>query len=479
MISKEDFMSEQANETQAVDPFKPYKGRFKEYHALPAQGRDKDDIFKELSRMAEEENAKWKSGQISGTFYHAGDEHRIFLNKIFSLFSHENTIQFDLCPSMFKMESEIIAMTAAMLNGDAVATHHPGEQVCGTLTSGGTESILMAMKAYRDWGRCEKGIDTPEVVMPHTAHPAFDKAGQYFGIKMVHVPVSAPDFRVDPAAVEARINANTAAIVGSAGNYPYGLIDPLDRLSDIALKHNIGMHVDGCLGGFILPWIEKLGYAIAPFDFRLPGVTSMSADTHKYGFALKGTSVVLYRNNNLRRHQYFNVPDWAGGLYASPTAAGSRSGGLTAATWASMIYLGEEGYLKAARAIMAVADKIRQGIEDIPELILIGKPTFVISFRSEAVDVYHINDFMKTKGWRFNVLQLPPALHFCVTMPQTAVAGVAERFLDDLKAGVAYAKTKAGSVAETTALYGLAGTLEGNKQVTELIYGVFDYLYSV
>jgi len=144
-----------------------------------------------------------------------------------------------------------------------------------------------------------------------------------------------------------------------------------------------------------------------------------------------------------------------------------------------MIYLGEEGYLKAVRAIMGVADKIKQGIEDIPELTLIGEPTFVISFRSDAVDVYHINDFMKTKGWRFNVLQLPPGLHFCVTMPQTAVAGVADRFLEDLKAGVAYAKTKEGTAAETTALYGLAGTLEGNKQVTELIYGVFDYLYSV
>ena len=237
--------------------------------------------------------------------------------------------------------------------------------------------------------------------------------------------------------------------------------------------------MDGCLGGFILPWIEKLGYAIPPFDFRLPGVTSMSADTHKYGFALKGTSVVLYRNNKLRRHQYFNVPDWPGGLYASPTAAGSRSGGLTAATWASMIYLGEEGYLKAARAIMAVADKIKQGIQGMPELTLIGEPTFVISFRSEEVDVYHINDFMKARGWRFNVLQLPPALHFCVTMPQTFVAGVAERFLEDLRAGVEYAKTKAGTAAETTALYGLAGTLEGNQQVTELIYGVFDYLYSV
>ena len=472
-------MPEHANEAQPVDPFKPYKGRFKEHHALPAQGRDKDDIFKELSLMAAEENAKWKSGQVSGTFYHAGDEHRTFLNKIFSLFSHENTIQFDLCPSMFKMESEIIAMTAGMLNADAVKTHTPGDQVCGTLTSGGTESILMAMKAYRDWARTEKGISAPEVIMPHTAHPAFDKADQYFGIKMVHIPVSAPDFRVDPAAVEARINENTAAIVGSAGNYPYGLIDPLDQLSDIALKHDIGFHVDGCLGGFIFPWIEKLGYAIPPFDFRLPGVTSMSADTHKYGFALKGTSVVLYRNNNLRRHQYFNVPDWPGGLYASPTAAGSRSGGLTAATWASMIYLGEEGYLKAARAIMAVADEIKQGIKAIPELSLIGEPTFVISFRSEEVDVYHINDFMKARGWRFNVLQLPPALHFCVTMPQTFLAGVAERFLEDLRAGVDYARTKAGTAAETTALYGLAGTLEGNQQVTELIYGVFDYLYSV
>jgi len=472
-------MTQNAPKTENIDPFKPYKGRFEEHQALPAKGRGQDEIFNELSIMAEEENAKWQTGQVSGTFYHAGDAHRAFLNKVFALFSHENTIQFDLCPSMFKMESEIISMTAKMLNGDAVKDHNPDDLVCGTVTSGGTESIMMAMKAYRDWARKEKGIREPEIIMPHTAHPAFDKSDQYFGIKMVHVPVAEPDFRVDPTAVEEKINRNTAAIVGSAGNYPYGLIDPLDKLSDLALKHGIGLHVDGCLGGFIFPWIEKLGYDIPPFDFRLPGVTSMSADTHKYGFALKGTSVVLYRNNNLRRHQYFNVPDWPGGMYASPTSAGSRSGGLTAATWAAMVYLGEEGYLKAAGAIMAVADKIKEGIAEMPELILNGKPTFVISFRSEEVDVFHINDFMKTKGWRFNVLQLPPGLHFCVTMPQTFVPDVAERFLKDLRAGVKYARSKAGTVAETTALYGLAGTLEGNQQVTELIYGVFDYLYSV
>jgi len=472
-------MTQNSSKHEPADPFKPYKGRFASYHAIPARGRDKDDILNELSIMAQEENAKWQTGQVSGTFYHAGDEHRAFLNKVFSLFSHENTIQFDLCPSMFKMESEIISMTAQMLNADAVKDHNPEDQVCGTVTSGGTESILMAMKAYRDWAQAEKGISAPEIIMPHTAHPAFDKSAEYFGIKMVHIPVSEPDFRVDPGAVEERINANTVAVVGSAGNYPYGLIDPLEKLSDIALKHGIGMHVDGCLGGFIFPWIERLGYDIPAFDFRLPGVTSMSADTHKYGFALKGTSVVLYRRNIFRRHQYFNVPDWPGGMYASPTAAGSRSGGLTAATWASLVYLGEEGYLKAAESIMAVADQIKTGIEAIDELTLIGDPTFVVSFRSDEVDVYHINDFMKTKGWRFNVLQLPPALHFCVTMPQTFAENVAGRFLEDLDAGVAYARSKAGTVAETTALYGLAGTIEGNQQLTEMVFGFFDYLYSV
>lgn len=464
---------------QPADPFKPYKGRFESYPRFPQKGRAKEDIFKELAAMSAEENAKWQTGQVSGTFYHAGDAHRAFLNKVFSFFSHVNTIQFDICPSMSKFESEIIAMTAQMLNGDAVKAHNPQDQVCGTVTSGGSESIMMAMMAYRNRAVAEKGISAPEVVMPRTAHPAFDKAGEYYGIKMVKVPVGLPDFRVDPALLEEHINANTIAIVGSAGNYPYGLIDPLDRLSEIALKHDLGFHVDGCLGGFILPWIEKLGYDIPEFDFRLPGVTSMSADTHKYGFALKGTSVVLYRNNDLRRYQYFNVPDWPGGIYASPTSAGSRSGGLTSATWAAMVYLGEEGYLKAIKRIMDIADEIKKGVAQIPELVLIGEPTFVISFRSEEVDVFLVNDYMKTKGWRFNCLQLPPGLHFCVTMPQTTLADIAERMLVDLREGVAYARSNAGTMAETTAIYGVAGTIEGNQQVTELLYGVFDYLYSV
>ena len=461
------------------DPFKPYTGRFQSYPCLPEQGRNRNDIIDELTVMAEEENAKWKNGQVSGTFYHAGDEHREFLNEIFSLFSHVNVIQADLCPSMSKFESEIVAMTASILNGEAVKKVNPDDDVCGTVTSGGTESILMAMKVYRDRAFSEKNITEPEIIKPKTAHPAFSKAGQYFGIKVVEVSTDLPDFTVDPAVVEAHINENTVAIIGSAGNYPYGLVDPLAKLSDLALKHHIGLHVDGCLGGFILPWIEKLGYTVPVFDFRLPGLTSMSADTHKYGFGLKGTSVILYRNKDLRRYQYFDVPDFPGGIYVSPSASGSRSGGLTASTWASMVSLGETGYMHAARSMMNVADKIRNGIESIPELSLIGDSTFIISFRSDEIDVFHVNDFMKSKGWRFNVLQLPPALHFCVTMPQAQAPGIAERLVNDLKKGVAYARSKAGTVSETTALYGVAGSMEANQMVSELLSAYLDHFYSV
>ena len=476
-------MSDKKSEDQTPenhnDPFKPYKGRFKNYPHLPEKGREQQDIFNELSTISEEENAKWKNGNVSGTFYHAGDEHRLFLNKIFSLFSHVNVIQADLCPSMSKFESEIVAMTASIMHGNAVKAVNPDDEVCGTVTSGGTESILMAMKVYRDRALEKKGITAPEIIKPKTAHPAFSKAGHYFGIKMVEVPANLPDFRVDPDVVEAHINENTVALIGSAGNYPYGLVDPFEKLSELALKYDIGLHADGCLGGFILPWIEKLGYQVPVFDFRLPGLTSMSADTPKYGYGLKRASVVLYRNKALRRYQYFDVPDFPGGIYVSPSSSGSRSGGLTASAWASMVYLGEEGYMKAARSLMNVADEIRNGLESIPELILIGDSTFIISFRSEEIDVFHVNDFMKTKGWRFNVLQLPPALHFCVTMPQTQVPDIAGHLVDDLKAGVAYARSKTGTIAETTALYGMAGSAESNQVVSELLTAYLDHFYTV
>jgi len=440
----------------------PYREETATFTALPVKGRNRDEVLAELRGFGEREDARWETGQISGSYYHGGKDHYAFLNEIFGFFSHVNLLQRDMCPSGTKLEAEIVAMTAKMLHGDAVKALDPAEEVCGTVTSGGSESIMLPMLAYRERARAERSITRPEMVVPDTIHPAFSKGAYYFGIDLIRVPVG-PDFLADVGAMAARITPNTIALAASAGNYPHGLIDPLGQLSDLALERGLGFHVDGCLGGFLLPWIEKLGYEVPVFDFRLPGVTSMSCDTHKWGYGLKGTSVVLYRGRALRRHQYFTATDWAGGLYASPTMAGSRSGGLTAATWAAMVALGEEGYLDAARHIMTAADTIRAGIEEIPELSVFGNPTFCIAMRSDVVDVFHVNDFLVSKGWRLNGLQRPPGLHLCVTLPQGR-PGVAEHFVEDLREAVTYAKNPSQPNAKTGAIYGggavPAGALE-------------------
>ena len=449
----------------------PYKGRFEPYSSIPVKGRNPEEIYEEVKTIAGEEDRNWEAGQISGTMYHGGKEHYAFLNRVFSLFSYVNLLQRDICPSGTKFESEIINMVAKLLNGEEVKKHSSDDEVCGTVTSGGTESIYNGVFIHREWARDEKGIQEPEMVVPVTIHPAFHKAAHYLGIKVISVPVD-QDFEADVEAIQAKITPNTIAIAGSAGNYPYGVIDPLGKLSDLAQEHQIGLHVDGCLGGFILPWIEKLGYKIPPFDFRLPGVTTMSCDTHKYGYALKGTSTLLVRNHKLLRYQFFSVGDWPGGLYASPTVQGSRSGGLSAATWAAMVTMGEEGYLKTAKLIMDTADKIRNGIAGIPEIKIAGKSTFVIGMISDQVNMYHVNDYLISKGWRMNGCQNPPGFHFCVTLRNT-LPGVADAFITDLKEGVTYAKNPAQPFPKSGALYGLSGSIEGQ---TFLRQGMFDFI---
>ncbi len=434
----------------------PYRRRFRNYPALPEKGRKRAELLQELKTIAAEEDAYWQTGKVSGTYYHGGKDHYAFLNRVFALFSHVNLLQRDVCPSGTKFESEIISMTARMLHADAARALNPQDEVCGSITSGGTESIILPILAYRDRARAEKGITAPEMVVPDTIHPAFSKGSHYFGVKLIRVPVG-EDYLANVEAMRRQITPNTIAIAGSAANYPHGLIDPIDQLSDLALEAGVGLHVDSCFGGFILPWIEKLGYPIPPFDFRLPGVTSMSCDTHKWGFGLKGASVVLYRNQALRRRQYFSTTDWQGGLYASPTIAGSRSAGITASTWAAMVTMGEAGYLKAARRIMRTADAIRAGAAQFPELTIIGQPTYCIAFTSDAVDIYHVNDFMASRGWRLNGLQRPPGFHLCVTLPQTA-PGLAARFVADLADGVAYAKTPPATPPKSGAVYGGAAS---------------------
>lgn len=471
-------MSTEANRPRRSSSLYPYAERFPNHPTIPTVPRERADILAELQTMATEEDALADSGRLSGSVYSGDHEHYAFLTEVFGRYAHANVLQRDMYPSATKFEAEIIAMTAAMLHGDAVGEHHPGEQVCGTITFGGTESLINPMLVYRERGRT-RGITSPEVIMPVTAHVALDKAAHYFDVKVVHAPLR-KDWLVDTDWVADHVTPNTVALVGSAGNYPHGLIDPIEDLADIAARHDIGLHVDGCLGGFLLPWFERLGEPLPRWDFRVPGVTSISADTHKYGYALKGTSALLYRNADLRRLQYFTYPDWPGGLYMSPGLSGSRSGGLVAATWAAMVTIGEQGYLRIAADILRTAKAIRAAVEAHPELEVIGDPTFLVAFKSatDDVNIFHVNDHLASRGWRMNGLQFPPALHFCVTRPNTA-PGVAEAFAADLVDGIAYAKTVTGERPRSGALYGLGGTPDGNLKVNETLARALDAYYAL
>jgi glutamate/tyrosine decarboxylase-like PLP-dependent enzyme len=402
-----------------------------------------------LHAMATEEDAAWESGKCSGTMYCGDHDHYAFMNEAFGLFAHVNVLQRDLCPSATKFEAEIIAMTLDLLHAEAVDDGEPA----GLVSTGGTGSICHAMLAYRDHAARERGIRTPNVIKPETAHPAFDKACHLFGIDLRVAPVDPFSTQVDTGWVDAHIDEDTVAVIGSACNYGYGTIDPIGELSDIALRRGVGLHVDSCLGGFILPFGQELGYDIPVFDYRHPGVTSMSADTHKYGYAFKGTSVLTFRDKALRNAQYFFLTDWSGGKYCSPGMEGSRSGGLIAATWASMVQLGRAGYRGYARAIFETSDTMQEAVRSHPELRILGDPTFLFSFTSDEFDVYHVNDSMRGRGWRFNGQQYPNALHMAVTRPQTQ-AGVADQFALDLADAVVYAKAHAGEQPSSGAVYG-------------------------
>lgn len=451
---------------------KPYRGTFPDYTNIPESGRSRNEVLAEMEALHAAEAARWQDGYASGAVYHGDPEHIAFLNRVYALHSQSNPLHADLWPSAGKFEAEIVAMTAAMLGANET-----DDDIVGTVSSGGTESILLAMKTYRDRARVERGITHPELVIPVTAHAAFHKAAGYFQIKLVEIPVDA-NFRADVAAAERAINANTIALVGSAPSFPHGMIDPIPALAALAHEHNIGLHVDACLGGFVLPWAEKLGYDLPLFDFRLPGVTSISADTHKYGYAAKGTSVILYRGRDLRHYQYFTIADWPGGLYFSPTFAGSRPGALSAACWAALVTNGVDGYTNATARILDTAATIKQGIWQIPELEILGDPLWVIAFTSRDLDIYRIMEEMEHRGWSLNGLHRPPAIHLAVTLRHTRL-GVADRFLLDLRDAVAHVRAHPDESGTTAPVYGMAATIPLRGMVRELLKRYIDLLYKV
>jgi glutamate/tyrosine decarboxylase-like PLP-dependent enzyme len=446
----------------------PYAGRFPVNRVLPDHGRPREEVLAELHTMATEEDARWETGKCSGTMYSGDHDHYRFLNEAYGLFAHVNVLQRDLCPSATKFEGEIIAMVLGLMHADAVTNGTP----VGMVTSGGTGSILHAVLAYRDHAAAHRGIRRPNLVKPETAHAAFDKACHLLGVEPRTVPVVPETTVVDPQVMAASIDENTIVIVGSACNYGYGTVDPIAELGRVAADRGVGLHVDGCLGGFILPFGEELGYDVPTFDFRVPGVTSISLDTHKYGYSFKGSSTLVFRDKAYRNAQYFHLVGWSGGKYMSPGIEGSRSGGILAATWAAMVGLGRDGYLDHARAIFTTADRMKEAVLSHPELRLLGAPTFCFSFTSDAFDIYHVADFMSGRGWRFNGQQYPNAIHMAVTGPQTR-AGVVEEFATDLAAAVDYAKAKdaAGEEAFMSAIYGgVAGGL--TTEVEELVVAV-------
>jgi len=397
--------------------------------SFPARGATRESIFDAMQTLRAHD-VKWRDGRVFSLVFHAGDETREIAQRAYDLFFAENGLNPTAFPSLRKFETDVVAMVASLLGGDGA--------IVGNMTSGGTESILVAVKAARDYFRkLHPEIKTPEMIAPVTAHPAFDKAAHYFDVKLVKTPVTA-DFHADPEATRAALTPNTILLVGSAPQYAHGVVDPIRELGEIAREKNILLHVDACVGGMMLPFVRQLGYAIPAFDFAVPGVTSLSVDLHKYGYAAKGASVILYRPRALRRAMMYATTEWPGGIYASPTMLGTRPGGAIAAAWAVLNYLGADGYLYIANVVMKTVELLRAGIAQIDDVKILGNPDMsVMALASDTLDIYQVGDELTARGWHLDRQQFPPSLHLTV---HYAHAQSAEQFLYALQDAVNAAK---------------------------------------
>lgn len=472
---------------------------------LPPQGRQKQDLFAEM-RQLKQKDVRWKEGRVFSLVFYAGEELLEVIQEAHRLFMSENGLNPGAFPSLRKFETEVVAMVAALLQGD--------EQVVGNMTTGGTESILLAVKTARDFARVRfPQLKDPEIVLPISAHPAFEKACHYFGLTPVHVPLR-EDFRADVSAYKRALSQKTVLGVGSAPAYPHGVMDPIEELSELCRERQIPFHVDACVGGLMLPFVRKLGYPVREFDFRLPGVTSISADLHKYGYTAKGASTVLYRSAELWRHQFYVYTDWPGGIYPSPTMTGTRAGGTIAAAWAVMNYLGESGYLEIAREVMEATRWLMEEVRQIPGLQVLSTPEMsIFAIASETLDIYAVGDEMTLRGWHLDRQQNPACLHLTVNHGHVQSTG---QFISDLREAVAAARKlswsnvnsrvqvslvrglsrllpekvfsqvlarapgsspKAGMPKRTAAMYGMIGSLPNRGDVEEMVLDFMESTY--
>eukprot|EP00793_Prasinoderma_coloniale_P005444 PRCOL_00004852-RA len=434
---------------------------------LPA-GRSAGEVASALGAM-KDMDAAWQA-RTSGTVYMGSEgmaEHEELVGKAVTQFLHSNPLHGDLFPSAQRCEAEVVAMCASLLHGDVRTTG-----VVGNMTSGGTESILMAVKSARDYARQTRGITDPELVMCENAHPAYDKAASYFGLRVVRTRARPGALDADPAAMRRGCSRNTVLLIASAPSYPHGVVDDVTEIAATAKSLGACCHVDCCLGGFVVPFAKAAGVDLPPFDFAVPGVTSISIDTHKYGLAPKGSSVVLYRSKELRRCMFSAATEWTGGLYVSPSVAGSRVGSLVVGAWAALVHVGADGYASNAKKILDAAKQMAQGIAKIDGLEIVGRPdAMVVAFGSvdqKALDIFKVNDALADKGWSLNPLQKPSALHFCLTMQH--VDGAVDDFLRDLAECVAYVRANPSWDGSGMApIYGMATAMPDRGAIADLL----------
>lgn len=397
---------------------------------IPRRGRSKEEVFAALRGM-KSRDLDWRSGRVWAYVYDPGEEVREVVDEAYRMYLGENALDPTVFPSLLRLEVEVVRMLADLLRGD--------EQVVGNVTTGGTESILLGVKAARDRARAERpGITTPEMVLPMTAHAAFHKAAHYFGVKPVVVPFDPQTFRADVEAMREAITENTVLLVASAPCYSQGVVDPIREIGALALEKGIPFHVDACVGGIHLSFMRKIGYPVPDFDFAVPGVTSISVDMHKYGYAAKGCSVILYRDKDLRRYQIYACAETTAYALVNPTVLSTRSGAPLAGAWAALNYLGEEGYEQIVRTVQEATRRLIDGINGIDGLRVLGEPDMCLfSFASDRVNVFQLADEMRRRGWylqpQFSTPLSPRNLHISVNY---GTVPAVDALLEDLREAV-------------------------------------------
>lgn len=361
---------------------------------FPAKTESKENIYKALKEL-KKEDIPWESGKVMAYVYKTIPEAQQLADKAYTLYLTENGLDPTQFPSLLQLERTVIAMVADLLNG--------GTDAVGNCTSGGTESVILAVKTARDRARdLFPQITNPEIIIPETAHPCFHKAGHYLNVNVKKIPVDRTTFKADVKAMEKAITDQTILLVGSAPSYTHGVIDNIEAIAALAQANNLLCHVDACVGGMFLPFAKMLDYPIPPFDFSVPGVTSISCDLHKFGYVPKGCSSIIYRNKELRQYQLFSCSAWPGYTIINPTVLSSKTGGPMAAAWSLFKFLGIDGYKNAVKACMDGREVVIEALKEIPELYLLGQPDIsMLSFasNSEAVNVFELTERMKAKGW--------------------------------------------------------------------------------